>query len=212
MGLTYSDMQRTHNTDGWTVVGGFHTTCLFPTLGTVVGEDQPPAPLWLFEADNNAIAKYASRPMPGDGQNPNISTYWEFWFQFRDTFSDYMNFTIANQQNIQMSSASIRGYCIRVATPSGVAPDATIAILALNGGGGYTNVGSVAWGGDTSLHRVRMSRTINGASRDWRLYFDDMTTPIVGPVNNTTYTNFQWWGYDHFTRPRMICGAEACRS
>jgi len=196
-------MQPPQNTSPWTVVGGFHTAL------NQYGAD--PCGL-LFEGHNNANAKYMSQPTPSPGQNPNISTSWDLWFKFNNAISDYMNFVIANQQLIQISSASIRGYAVRIATPSGVAPDAIIGLLALNGGGTYTVVSSIPWAGDTNFHHLRLSREVSGANRFWRIYFDDMTTPILEPTNNTTYTNFQWWGWDCFTRPRIVVGGESCQS
>ena len=202
MGLTYSDLQIQKNTSAWITSGGIHVTALFPTLGTVEGHDQSPAPLYMFEGDNNANAKYLSRPTPQDGVNPGVSTWWESWVKT----SDSIYFIIGNQQTLQVASASIRGYAIYF--ESGGA----ISILRLNGGGGTTVITTVATATITDLVRIRLSREVSGANRLWRVYLNDMVTPLAAAVNDATYTDFQYWGWDHLTYARMICGGESCRS
>ncbi|MEO5367862.1 MAG: hypothetical protein H7831_16180 [Magnetococcus sp. WYHC-3] len=207
MGLTYSDMQRTKNTSGWTITGGMHVTCLFPTLGGVSGQQQPPVPLYMFEGDNNANTKWCSRPTPADGVNPNISTYWECWIKMVDPVFDNIFFIIANQQNLDVTSATIRGYSFYFNPSGGV-----VGLYRIDGAGVLVDIGSIALAQDTNLHRCGLSREVSGANRFFRLYLDNMTTSIVGPINSLTYTNFSWWGWNMFARPRIVFGAEACRS
>lgn len=202
MGLTYSDLQIQKNTSAWITSGGIHVTALFPTLGVVSGQNQPPAPFYLFEGDNNANAKFNSRPMPADGQNPNVSTYWECWMQTSAT----MWFIICNQQTTQIASASIRGYGVLFQSAGNV------NIYRLDGGGVVVNLAGDIVAPNTNLVRVRLSREISGANRFWRVYYNNMTTPLVAAVNDATYNNFSWLGFDHGVQARLICGGESCRS
>jgi len=212
MGLTYSDLQIHKNTSAWTTTGGIHVIALQPTLGTVVGQHQPPAPFYLFEGDNNANAKYISRPTPNDGANPGVSTYWECWFRLPDPTAQELWFIVANQQTIQVADANIRGYGVYLTNIGGGAAP-VVTLYRLTGGGGLVEIGNS--GGTmnaNTLYRVRISREVSGANRFWRVYYNDLVTPVFGPTNDATYTNFSYWGWDHLTYARMMCGGESCRS
>jgi len=211
MGIAYSDLQRQKNTSAWTVTGGVHVTTLFPTLGDVSGRNQPPAPFYLFEEDNNGNTKIMSRPMPEEGQNPNITTLWQCWFQFPSTVgvSD-LYFIIANQQNLDISDANIRGYACFAAPTANI-----IRIARLNGGGGMTILGAgYNWNpADTNLHSMAMTREVSGANRFWRLYFDGAFVEVT--ASDATYTDFGWWGFYYATggaTRRIIFGGEMCQS
>lgn len=206
MGLTYSDLQIQKNTSAWTISGGVHVTALYPTLGIVTGHDQPPTPLYMLEGDNNVNTKIISRPMPADGQNPNVSIYWECWLRLNDIINDQPYFLIGNQQSLDINDASFRGYGIQINVGN------SVIIIRADGGGVVLGLVGAAFIADTNLHRYRISRYLSGANRRFRLYIDDMTTPVAEHANDATYTNFQWWGWYHSSRPRIVCGGESCQS
>lgn len=159
----------------------------------------------LYEGDNNAVDKYLSVPMPSVGQNPTISTFWECWFKLPTAVTLWFN--VVNQQNVQFGSASVRGYGVQIRGASNI-----IQMRRIDGGGATGLLSSYGWTYDSNFHRVRMSREVSGANRFWRVYLDDMTTPIIAAINDATYTSFSWWGWDHSTNARIICGGEACQS
>lgn len=144
--------------------------------------------------------------MPNDGQNPNVSTWWEFWWRL-DNSGDALYFIVANQQTLQVANANIRGYAIHVD-----GPNSQVQIDRLDGGGTIVNINNAAWTPDTAWHRGRMSRELSGANRYWRLYVDDMDTAVAGPTNDATYTDFSCWGWDILTYNRTVFGGEACQS
>lgn len=159
-----------------------------------------------FRGDNNANAKYLFHPMPSDGQDSTVSTQWDFWWKL-DNVADELYFIIANQQILQIANANIRGYAIHVD-----GPNSQVQIDRLDGGGTVVNLNNAAWAPDTDFHRGRMSRERAGALRNFRLYVDDMVTPVAGPTSDVTYTDFSYWGWDLLTFNRTTFGGESCSS
>lgn len=144
--------------------------------------------------------------MPADGQNPNVSTMWESWMQVADSMQDYICMVISNQQNLDITSVTMRGYLLFYA------PQSSYIRIFRHDGGAIVLLGTVAIVPDVFLHRIRWTREVSGANRYHRIYFDDMTNPVLGPINDATYSNFSWWGFYQVNRPRIICGGESCRS
>ena len=202
MGITYSDMMRVKNSGMWASSTNFMT-------GSDLSDSMVPLPI---VGKNNANAKFCSRPMPGDGQNPNISTGWGCAFKL-DEVTDVMYLIVANQKTLQIADAAIRGYAIEIDGTNG-----RIDIEKLTGGGGLTNLATYAWTPDTNLHWVYFSREVSGANRYFRLYMGDnykdmLANMVAGPsASDTSYTNFMWWGWDHLTHGRCMCGGEFCVS
>jgi len=198
----YSLRQWAKNTSGWVVSGGFHT-CLNQYRAV------PKMPL-LFEGDLNVSPKFMSQPTPAPGQNPNISTQWDFWFKL-SAATDVIYFIIGNQPTLQIAHADIRGYAIQID-----GTNSRIDIERVTGGGGLTNLITYAWTPDTDLHMVRMTREVSGANRFFRLYYGNNITAltlVAGPsATDTTYTNFSNWGTDHLTHDRCVWGGEMCQS
>lgn len=202
MGTTYSDMVRVQNAGMW----GSSTN-----LMAGYQEQDPSIPL-MVQGKNNANAKYASRPMPADGQNPNIPNGYGCAFKL-DEATDVLYLVVANQPTIQVANANIRGYAIEIDGLNG-----RIDVERLNGGGAMTNLLTYAWVPDTNVHWVQFTRDVSGANRYWRLYFGDrykamIDTLVAGPsVSDATYTSFMWWGVDFLTHGRCMFGGEFCRS
>jgi len=181
------------NTSPWIVTGGFHT-CLNQY------REKPIPSLLLFEGDLNAAAKWMSRPNPG--QNPNISLGFDFWFVL-PVVDRTIYFVIGNQQDIRV--AACQGYAIGVYNG-----DNTLRIYRVNAGvlTSLVSYGVVLAAG--TLYHTRMTREYSGANRFWRLYLDDMNTPVAGPsASDATYTDFGWWGTDHLTNARCVWGGES---
>lgn len=201
MGTTHATGYRFKTVSPWQATGGIHVV-------SNTWRDEPKC--MLFESDANAVAKYMWMPTPKDGQNPNISTYWETWFRLNSaTKAVYL--IICNQPTIQISSASIRGYALQIDGQTN-----RIDIERLDGGGAMVNLCTYAWTGDTDLHIARMSREVSGANRFWRLYYGNSTnalTLVAGPsASDATYTNFSYWGWDFIDVPRTVVGGESCQS
>jgi hypothetical protein len=202
MGTTHATLYRNPKTAyPWQMTGGAHVV-------SNTWRDEPKC--FLMETDNNGAPKYCWMHTPKDGQNPNVSTYWETWFRLNSA-TKTMYFIICNQPTIQIASASIRGYALQVDGQNN-----RIDIERLDGGGVMVNLCTYAWPGDTDLHVARMSREVSGANRFWRLYYGNSTaalTLVAGPsASDATYTNFAYWGWDFIDVPREVFGGESCQS
>lgn len=203
MSIAVCDMIRRKTLYPWSSPTNFMTTVL--ALAPAEAVDPKPIYLWMISGKNNANAKFTSKLTPAEGSNPNISTQWDFMFKLPAALDFW--FIIGNQPTTQFSSASLRGYGVKIDSTN-----SKISLFRLTGGGGSVLVNEVAWTTDTNLHWVRVSREISGANRFWRLYVDTPAASVAGPTNDTTYTDFQWWGFDHLTNARIVCGQESCRS
>jgi len=179
----------------WADVGGWHVE---PNVFAV----DPPH--MLYKSDRNANDKYLSHPMPMDGQNPGVSTWWECYYY--KTAATIL-FAICNQQDVRYSSATVRGYGLGIDN----APN-QVDLMRMDGAAGPT-LGSAAYISDGVFTHIRFSREVSGANRFWRVYINDMVTPVIGPVNDATYTDFAYWGWAvGTTAAGTIVGAEACQS
>jgi len=206
MGTTHATLYRNpKQTYPWQIVGvgsGAHVV-------SNTWADEPKC--YLMETDNAAAARYAYMHTPKDGQNPNISTYWECWFRLNTGFEG-IYFVVCNQPTIQVANAAIRGYAISILG----GPAGWMRIDRLDGAGAVVTLATYGWISNTDLRIVRFSREVSGANRFWRLYYGSSPsnlTLVAGPsATDATYTNFQYWGWDLLTGARVVFGGESCQS